>query len=205
MNTIKIITGEANSGKTYFAYHSLKDDIRLNNKVLTLDFYGSSMINGFVYAPNHTYMISDVDCIIRNLTSQIKKYNVIIFDGFEQLINTIYNEINHVNPNSPFFDIQTIKMMYIKTKIYEWITALLVSDYDIILVYNPSNFKTGDCKYIYDCFSRNFELEYYKTNTKVINYEIYFNQYGEQFVKKFNGLDKKDLKMEELIKLEKKS
>ncbi len=205
MNTIKIITGEANSGKTYFAYHSLKDDIRLNNKVLTLDFYGSSLINGFVYAPNHTYMISDVDCIIRNLTSQIKKYNVIIFDGFEKLIDGIYTEINYVNPASPFFDNSTIKIMYIRTKIYEWITSLLASNYDIVLVYNPGNFENGDCKYICRCFINTFEWGHYKQDTKIINYEIYFNQYGEQFVKKFNGLDKKDLKMEELIKLEKES
>lgn len=205
MNTIKIITGEANSGKTYFAYHSLKDNIRLNNKVLTLDFYGSSMINGFVYAPNHTYMISDVDCIIRNLTSQIKKYNVIIFDGFEKLINTIYTEINYVNPVSSFFDNKNIKMMYIRTKIYEWITSLLTSNYDIVLIYNPCNFNNDDCEYICNCFTKIFEWCYYKQDIKIINYEIYFNQHGEQFVKKFNGLDKKDLKMEELIKLEKES
>lgn len=204
MNTIKIITGKTKTGKTYFAYNSLSDDIRRNNKVLTLDFYGDSCLNGFVYAPNRTFMISDVDCIVRNLTSQLKKYDVIIFDGFEQLISRLHNEINYVNPNSYFFYNTTVKNIYIRTKLYEWITSLLTSNYDIILVYNPDTFEDEDCKYLCECLIRTFDRSYYKQDVKVINYEAYFNTDNEQFVKKIDGLDKVDLKMSEMIKIERK-
>lgn len=175
MREIKVIVGKAKSGKSYLAYNTIKESIRKNNDVLTLDFYKDSNIFGDCIRIDPVFSIADMDFLIRefNKAENKSKYKIVIFDGFEQLINQVRKEISYVIPSNNYFDNSDFVSKYIKLKVYEWISSLLNRDIDITIISNLNCFDNSDDVSNFVSFFKIFEWGHYINAVKVRKYETY--------------------------------
>ncbi len=177
MREIKVIIGKAKSGKSYFAYNSIKESIRKNNGVLTLDFYKDTNIPYNCAKIDSVFTIADMDFVIREFDNAVNRsmYKVVIFDGFEQLINQVRKEISYVIPSNNYFDNSDFVSKYIKLKVYEWISSLLSRGIDITIISNLNCFDNSDDINNFISLSKMFKWEHYVNKVKFKGYETFIN------------------------------
>lgn len=204
MREIKVIVGKAKSGKSHFAYNSIKESIRKNNGVLTLDFYKDTNIPYNCARIDSIFTIADMDFVIREFDNAVNRsmYKVIVFDGFEQLINQVRKEISYVIPSNNYFDNSDFVSKYIKLKVYEWISFLLSRDIDITIISNLNCFDNVDDINSFISFFKIFEWGHYVSEVKVRKYETYIEtqtneatdeiEKNEYWVRDCDSKDKKE-------------